>query len=278
MIFNVLNSTLPFLVRIFIIIFLPVLATTAEARIVILAPNTNSAIAFANKIASNSEFPNSVINPTSYDNSDIVLTVGNSIFNSVRSGVNVTIAAHISYDVYQRIPPEKRPHYVVFSDPSPTSIRQAIETTFPKVRIGYIHSDPNEPYLVLLKKNGLNFTEFELSDSGIFATLSSLYRRNKPDVMLLSENRDIYNRDSILFILESLYRNRIPVISTNQALINKGSALTVFTTPDHVLEKTIELLSLISRGSPAPQENFPDSQIHVDGHLADFHSIVARSR
>ena len=95
------------------------------------------------------------------------------------------------------------------------------------------------------------------------------------DQSLVSENREIYNRDSILYVLESLYRNRIPVVSTNKALIGKGSLLTIYISNDEILSSLIETIRRYRKKDPSLNtENFAEPTIVFDENLAKKVGVV----
>lgn len=269
---------LGFMLRSLIGILLLLFAIQTHAQIVILTAETPSAVEFANDVAKKLNGQQVAINPSKYGDSDTVITVGNTPLQNVANKKQIALATYVSFDSFAKLQIDNRPQHVIYSDPSPGALKEAIEKHFPNRSIGYIRSGGEDQYLDLLEKAGVKLTTYPLSANDIYKTLSAIYRADQPDLMLVSENRDIYNQDTILFVLESLYRNRIPVIATNKALINKGSTLTVFTTKETIAERTAAVVLAIVSGAGAQSEIFPEAEVQVDRNLADKLNIAVRGK
>ncbi len=71
--------------------------------------------------------------------------------------------------------------------------------------------------------------------------------------MLITKNSDIYKPKKIRFVIEALFRKRIPTISTSNSLLRAGSAVSI--TPYE--EETINFIANLV------------NQLHKDSKLTD---------
>lgn len=266
------------MLRFFLALVVMLNATSSFAEISIYTQDTSAAKKFANVIANQLKDHSVKINPKKENPSDVVVAVGNTALVNLASKATITIGSYISYDTYDSLPDNQKPKIVIFSDPDPSSLVQAINSNFPKKKIGYILGSGKEPYLSLLQEAGLKTITYNIDDEGIFKTLSNAYRDDVTKVFLISENREVFNKNTILYVLESLYRNRIPAISMNKALIKKGSTLTVYTNPENVANKTVEEIKAALINDKREARIFPDSEITMDYELAEKLSITVGNR
>lgn len=208
---------------------------------------------------------------TENNNSEkIVVTLGYQAYLEQRTRQDaILVAAFITYDQFYASPPLSKTAFAVFSDPPPLKIEQAIRDFLPNRTIGFFDLE-NELYLHSFSAYHEQLRPYRYVEGDLFRSFSGIYSSSPPGAFLISENREIYNKNSILFVLESLYRNRIPVISTNKALIGKGSTLTVYVPNDAIYQKLVELLERLNKkDSPPDKENFAEAEIVFDKKLAD---------
>ena len=107
-------------------------------------------------------------------------------------------------------------------------------------------------------------------------SLNSFYLAKKIDGFYIPENRNIFNQSNILLVLESLFRKRIPAITSNRSLIRKGSVLTIYASYDDISALTINIMQKLDQWSTLPSENFVRTEVVFDTRLAEKVGIEQR--
>lgn len=260
------------------LLFLFVQVPSSFAQTLIIAPKNEKALGIAKSIAS--QIPDSTISDSLPDktNYSLLITIGNESYQqTTHRQLQPHIAAFVSYNVFKSTNSgshNQSQRYAIYSDPDPHEVGTFIQRSLDTPRIAYIYTEENEPYLQLLKKEGLNINAVPLQDNDIFRTLSFLYRTPASNAFFISENREIYNKGNILLILESLFRNRLPVISTNTAFYGKGSLLTIFVTQDAITARTIDVAKKLQANKSIPIDNFVSSETKSDLPLARNLNVI----
>lgn len=251
-------------------------APSALSQTLIVSPRNDKALAIAKSIANqipDAKISNSLIEETDYS---LLITIGNESYQHANNNQSKPhIAAFVSYNVFKSIGSSNQSQqYAIYSDPDPHEVGTFIQRSLDKPRIAYIYTEEHEPYLHLLKKEGITINAVPLQNNDVFRTLSLLYRTPDSNAFFISENREIYNKSNILLILESLFRNRLPVISTNIAFYGKGSLLTIFVTQDAITARTIDVAKKLQANKSIPIDNFVSSETKSDLPLARNLNVI----
>ena len=264
---QIINYTL-----IFLAILLLGVIPLARADVQIFTSDTPTGHSFKSKLETalrnSEEF-------TTKTTEQIVVTMGYQAYLEHRSLENIVlVAAFITRDQFNSFPPVSKNAYVIYSDPPAEKINQAISKYLPNRTVGYFgHS--SELLLQDLISDSSRYRPYRYIEGDLYRSFSNMYSKNPPNAFLVTENREIYNRDSILYVLESLYRNRIPVVSTNKALIGKGSLLTIYISNDEILSSLIETIRRYRKKDPSLNtENFAEPTIVFDENLAKKVGVV----
>lgn len=254
-------------------IFVLGIAPPAHADVEIFTANTPVGQSFKSKLTealkNKAKFPSRI-------SERIVVTLGYQAYLEHRTRDNIVlVAAFISRDQFYSLPPVTKKKYVIFSDPQPDKINQEITKYLPNRTVGYFNQSTEQLLKDLISDNS-RYQSYRYIEGDLYRSFSNMYSASPPNAFLVTENREIYNRDSILYVLESLYRNRIPVISTNKALIGKGSVLTVYVSNEEILASLIETLRKYNnQDRTLKTENFAEPTIVFDKKLANKIGIVA---
>lgn len=206
---------------------------------------------------------------------DLIITVGDQAFSAYAKNLHTPhIAAFVSYNLFNTTEPTSYQRIAVYNTPSPLDLQSSLRKYFGEAAIGYLYSDPNEPYLNVLKRGGLNIAEMPLQDGDVFKSLRNLYSNSKLKAFYISENRDVFDRKNILYVLESLYRNRIASVSSNIALQSRGTLLSITVDEEDIIQKTISIAKKWKPSGPTDIHNFVEPRIIFDDKLARSIDIV----
>lgn len=249
---------------------------SAFAGTLIVSPKNDMATAIAKVMASQiaeASIVSSIPEGATYD---LLITIGNDAFQQATGAHDRPhIAAFVSYNIFNDTTIKKRPGtYAIYSDPNPHDVALYIQKCLDKPRIAYIYTDKFDPYLKLFKKEFITIKDSPVLDNDIFRTLSSIYQPPSVDAFFISENREIYNKSNILLVLESLFRNRLPVISTNIAFYKKGSLLTIYVDPDDITNQTIETAKKLLTHQSIQVDTFVRSTTKTDVDLAKHLNVT----
>ena len=69
-------------------------------------------------------------------------------------------------------------------------------------------------------------------------TIRRMLNYDSVDVMLITNDSRIFNRKNIRFVLEALYRKKIPTIGFSRSLVDAGAVAAVFSNEDEVINQT----------------------------------------
>ena len=249
-----------------------IVAGRAYALSVIVAPN-ESAITFAKEISSALN-DKSIIVESPEDpqlkHASLIITIGDNAYRSIPGTIKAPIiASFISYNSFYSSSQEKRSNtYAIYMEPDPKVLMSEIIHVFGEgTKIGYIFDDEDYYYQRLIESNRNQIVGIPLFDNAL-KSLSNLYTSQKVDGFYISDNRSIFNRSNILLVLESLYRNRVPAITTNKSLDGRGSVLTLYVSYEEIIKRTTEIADALFSGKPVTVNNFGDPRKSLDQRLA----------
>lgn len=249
------------------------------ADVVIFTQDNPSALQIAEDLSKQIDSSEIVTSPPDESTYKVVITLGNKSFNELKNTAKPHIASFVSYNSFntQKNQSEK---YAVYSDPDPNELALEIGKKFPNSRIGYIFADTNEPYLARLRATGIKLAEQKLVSDDIFKTFRFIFNTAPLDAFYITENREIFNRKNILYVLESLFRNKVAAISSNPALQTKGAVLTVVASHNSIISKTADITnSLINKDvSAVKKHNFANTETMVNNRLASFMNLEIKNK
>lgn len=229
----------------FIIFFFSMPLNFVMADILILSPNTIKAHAVAEKIKRELGQYKVVIseNPDAVKKPQLTITLGSSQLRSHLSNTP-TLAAFVSPSEYDDW--NTSSHFLskpVYSVISPQSLIKYINDTFGSVRVGYVYKNDLDGYIselqALSNVIGPIVVPIKLQNNDIFKTLRRMISQDKVDIMIISNDRKIYNRKNIRFVLEALYRQKIPTIGLSKNLVDAGAVAAVFSNDDLLIKQTV---------------------------------------
>ncbi len=175
----------------------------------------------------------------------------------------------------------KGPRYLIFSEPSPQQIAQLLVESFPKSRIGVMYDESDEVFMRELAGH-LRKTQTSLElvkfSGNPFADIRELRRRGI-DSMLITKNKNIFKPDKIGFVLESLFRQQIPVISTSSGLLEAGALVAISPSLKSLIEATARSVNgLLSTPSirPPPTYYVSDPVVDVNPAMANQFTIEVK--
>ncbi len=83
-----------------------------------------------------------------------------------------------------------------------------------------------------IRKMGLKPVVLHVTKNNIGNSLEDIYSR--VDVLLALPDPSVYNRKTIMKVLLSSYRHRVPVIGYSAAYVKSGAAIGIFSTPNNI--------------------------------------------
>lgn len=217
------------------------------ADVLILSPDNAKAQSIAEKIKS--QIPNQTVIisdvPSAVKEPDLVITLGSKLLNDHRNDLNApTLASFVSPSQFMRGEFRRgNPVEPVYSVADPISLLDFLEKNFGESRIGYIYTGQKDEYVDMLERitevSKVSFVPFKMESDDVFKTLRRAVSSRKIDVMLISNDSTIFNRKNIRFVLEALYRKKIPTIGLSKSLIDAGAVAAVYTEEDSLITQTI---------------------------------------
>ncbi|MFK5893939.1 MAG: hypothetical protein QM504_12025 [Pseudomonadota bacterium] len=223
------------------------LSTQVLSEVLILSPNNVKARSIAVKIKEKLIDKNIVIseNPNAVENPELVITLGSELLKTHGKQLNApTIASFVSPSEYfnsnilNNFPSEP-----IYSVVSPRFLMSFLEESFGNARVGYIYVGEKDPYIKELEFIS-SFSEtkivpIKLRNNDVFKTIRRILSNRSIDVMIVSNNSSVFNRKNIRFVLEALYRKKIPTVGLSQTLVDAGAVAAVFSKEDAIIEQTI---------------------------------------
>lgn len=81
----------------------------------------------------------------------------------------------------------------------------------------------------------------------------------RSDVLLMSADPEIYNKNTIRSILLSSYRHRLPVIGFSKSLAHAGAIAAIYSEPEQISQQAVKISLQILRGEVTEKAYSPDS-------------------
>lgn len=100
-------------------------------------------------------------------------------------------------------------------------------------------------------------------------TESIKFLSQRSDVLLMSTDPEIYNKNTIRSILLSSYRHRLPVIGFSKSLTHAGAIAAIYSEPEQISQQAVKISLQILRGETAEKTYSPeDFSVSVNFQVA----------
>lgn len=234
---------------------LSVICAIARGDVLILSPDTPAAQAIASKIAGKLEAPTIVSDTISF-NPELIIAVGDSSFIDATTKVDIPVIGTF-LTASETTLPDRQSTYAIYSDPTAVDVATQLVSLFPNSKIGYVYTDSDEQFvsdiIAQLDGSGTSLVAIQHTGNtfdGIRTVISSGI-----DAMLITRNRTIYRPENIRFVLESLFRKGVPVVSTIETLLPAGAVVAITTDEASVINRTTEKAQAVLKGNqPGPTQ------------------------
>ena len=166
------------------------------------------------------------------------------------------IATLTSSQTYRRLtaaaPPDAPPVTAIYADASPLAQLQLIAALFERrVTVGVLLSDASayleKPLRQAAALTGLDLLFEKLEPSGNI--VRALNRLSGAQVLLAVPDNSLYTPETLRSVLESTYRQGLPVIGFSAATVAAGTLATAYSDTDDVVTDLAELLDTL--GTPS---------------------------
>lgn len=276
--------------KIIISLFVALLFITPSfsySDVLILSPNNKKANQLANKIKEKLQTSNVVISEdiTTLENPELIVTLGAKLLKAHSGDLHVpTVASFISpSDLPESLSMKNIPSEAIYSVVSPKTLMSFLEKSFGNVRVGYIYKGKKDRYVAELEErsvfSNVKFQTYEMVGNDVFKTLRRIITSRSIDVMVISSDAEIYNRSNIRFVLEALYRKKIPTIGLSERLVDAGAVAAVFSEEDVLIERTIAAVNnfLITKSFNVEMYASLSGIVYKDQFAEEFNIPILKS-
>jgi ABC-type uncharacterized transport system substrate-binding protein len=90
-------------------------------------------------------------------------------------------------------------------------------------------------------------------------TESIKFLSQRSDVLLMSADPEIYNKNTIRGILLSSYRHRLPVIGFSKSLTHAGAIAAIYSEPEQISQQAVKISQQILRGETTKKTYSPEN-------------------
>lgn len=147
----------------------------------------------------------------------------------------------------------------------PECLINQIGKDFPNKRIGYMYSNPSDPIVALALDADVQIIP-ERVTGNIFNHLRRLREREDIDVMLIGNDHGVYTSRNIRFVLEDLYRNRIPAVSLSSTLLNAGASIAYVPSYDGLAKQIKGYLDALNSDNAKPESMVYATQGEIESN------------
>lgn len=271
--------SLVYVVRASIVSAALLLSSTALSDVTIVAPKSKYAQDVAEQIKAGIKHPVNISDTLNQDaNSKVVVALGKSSFEKTVGTTSLPIVGILSYT--DAPPISDRPSYFVYSDPSPKDIAVFLKKHFQNMQIGYIYTEDESNRVEQIKEQLIDSSTQLItikSSSDVFGDIRALTRTGKGiDAMLVTTNRNIYKPEKIRFVLESLFRKKVPVISTSAFLIEPGATVAISPSADAISAEASKIATLLHSKDTTPRPSgtyIDDLDIKVNSSMSEYFNL-----
>lgn len=266
-------------VRALLLAAVVLLSPPVLSDVIIFTPDSdyarNVAVQLKSRIATSSRIMHALdIN----SDTELVVALGRDSFLEASEKTKVPVVGSFLSPLDQVNNPSDRPRYIIFSDPAPEQIAAFLASRFPNSVVGYIYT-ADEAQIVQSVQDALKGTNTRLESllfsGNTFSDLRGLSRKGI-NAMLITKNRAIYNPERVRFVLEALFRKKMPVVSTSTALVPAGATVAIAPSPEAVINATSESVNELLNDPPkAPPAAayVEDMTVEVNRTMSEYFNI-----
>lgn len=250
----------------------------ANAEVIIVTGDTQYAQTIAKKIQGGIHKDSAISSSiTKSSSSDIVIAIGHEAFMAARAkNKSVMVGTFINFADTRDIESSFGPEFTIYSDPSPKRLAHFINENLSNTRIGYLYTKNDKLFVdqtknLIASNNQLVAIPFE---QDTFEALKKVIDQ-KIDIMLVGRNREIYNPNNIRFVLESLFRKKVPVIATSTLLLKAGAAIAIAPPEEVIINETCNLVNGLLRGHKPVNTAFfiDDIEVKTNSSLMELYNL-----
>lgn len=247
--------------------------------VLILAPDSEYARKVAVQLKSRIAYPSRITHVLDVNaETDLVVALGRDSFLEASSKTEVPVMGSFLSPVDQASETSNGARYRIFSDPSPKQIADFLASRFPSSVVGYIYSD-DETLIIQNVQDALKGSSTRLESlrfsGNTFSDIRDLSRKGI-NAMLITKNREVYSPERVRFVLEALFRKKIPVVSTSSSLVSAGATVSIAPSTEAILKATSDSVNQLLKGvTPAPPAAayVEDAMIEVNLTMSEYFSI-----
>jgi len=222
--------------------------SSAHADVIILTSRSQYALEVANKIQLGIKAPSEIKHSIDHvKDTDIVVALGNeALAEAERKASKKIVASFIGYSGRNN----KNIKTIIYAEPSPETLAHFFDVNFNKARIGILYSPKDREYIERINsslKTGNNELIPIVSTGDTFVEINKLIRMDI-DLLFIRNDDAIYKPGNIRFVLETLFRKRIPVITNTKSLLKAGATAAITPDEELIIRETIEAINLLSSG------------------------------
>jgi ABC-type uncharacterized transport system substrate-binding protein len=246
------------------------------ADVLVIVPENPKALALANEISRQISDDDTVVSsdPEALADPDLIITVGTAALKQHRTHLTApTIAAFVSPHDFEGLDHTIAvPTAPVYATAEPDQVVDFLSRHFPGARVGYVYEATKDPYLVSMelasRKHPVAIVPIKLQGD-IFKTYRRVFRKKSVDVMLITNSANLYTAKNIRFVLESLYRERIPAIGLNKQIVKAGALAAVYTDTQDVIAVAVN-----QANTYIAQRHFGDTRYVVNHNVLSHRKLA----
>lgn len=256
------------------------LSPSVLSDVIIFTPDSDYARNVAVQLKSRIATPSRITHALDVDSdTELVVALGRASFLEASEKTEVAVVGSFLSPLDQVNSTSNRPRYRIFSDPSPEQIAAFLSSRFPNSVVGYIYTD-DEAQIVQSVQDALQGSNTRLEtllfSGNTFSDLRKLSRKGIINAMLITKNRDIYNPERVRFVLEALFRQKMPTVSTSTALVPAGATVSIAPSPEAIINATSKSINELLNDPPhaPPAEAYvEDTTVEVNRTLSEYFNI-----
>lgn len=209
-----------------------------------------------------------ILQPSAMDNYQLIIAVGSRTSKALLDSNNNTpmlsllMPENLALGFAQLYPQKTGWHSLLIDQPLERHFYLISALLGEQTDTGLILGQLNETLQTDYRK-AANNTEHPLQIETIQQSeqladaIKSLSQRS--DVLLMSADPEIYNKNTIRSILLSSYRHRLPVIGFSKSLTHAGAIAAIYSEPEQISQQAVKISLQILRGEATEKAYPPDS-------------------
>lgn len=251
------------------------LPASSFSDVTIVTTDNHYATAMAKKVQAGLKDPSTItyrLDPS--NRSSVIIALGiDAIHQPKIESYPAIVSAFINYSDSAQIGDSVM--HIIYADPSPARVAEFIDKNFTDARIGFLYTEADVGFAEQIstslrgRKNELIKLKF---NGNVFDGITDL-TKSKIDLMLIGRNRDIYQPENIRFVLESLFRKKVPVITTSKQLVKAGAVASIAPSDDEVIAAIHRSVNALLKNEKVQARQFVDEvEIHTNRSMSEFYN------